>query len=299
MLRTRLLTAVIGGPLVLAVAWVREPWLSLAVLAVTGVAVWELTGLMDAAGFSVSRIAACLAGLLITLAVVVTLNADALEPLVGFAEATAGVGLPLLAAAGATLLLAGSALRRAEPRDGHVDWMASLFAATYVGVLMPMLVVVGHLAPAGGSPDTPLGSLGVASGSGWLLLLIGLVWSCDTGAYLVGRAIGQRKLNPAVSAGKTVEGFLGGVAVATVLTGALGWLLVGLPLPLGAVVGGVTAVVAQGGDLAESLLKRAAGRKDSGTLFPGHGGMLDRTDSFLFAAPTLVLFGVLVGGMHL
>ena len=143
----------------------------------------------------------------------------------------------------------------------------------------------------------PLGPFGSESGTGWLVVLLGLVWSCDTGAYFVGRAIGRRKLHPQVSPGKTVEGFWGGLIVAAIATGALGWLLVGLAVPIGLVMGGVTAAVAQRGDLAKSLLKRAADRKDSGTLFPGNGGMLDRVDSLLFAAPIVIVFAVLLGGM--
>jgi phosphatidate cytidylyltransferase len=113
----------------------------------------------------------------------------------------------------------------------------------------------------------------------------------------VGRSIGKRKLHVEVSPGKTVEGYIGGIVVAALVTAALGWLLVGLPPLFGLLVGAVTAAIAQRGDLAKSMLKRTAGRKDSGTLIPGHGGVLDRIDSLLFAAPVLIVFAVLLGGM--
>jgi phosphatidate cytidylyltransferase len=153
------------------------------------------------------------------------------------------------------------------------------------------------LGPILGSPETRLGAFGWEAGTAWLFVLFGLVWSCDTGAYFVGRAVGRRKLHAQVSPGKTVEGFVGGIVVAGLVTAVLGWVLVDLPVVIGLLTGAVTAAVAQGGDLAKSLLKRAADRKDSGHLFPGHGGMLDRMDSLLFAAPTLITFAVVLGGM--
>jgi phosphatidate cytidylyltransferase len=145
--------------------------------------------------------------------------------------------------------------------------------------------------------SSPLGQFGWESGTGWLFVLFGLVWSCDTGAYFVGRSIGRRKLHAQVSPGKTVEGYGGGIVVAALVTAALGWLLVGIEPLAGLALGAITAAVAQRGDLAKSMLKRTAGRKDSGTIIPGHGGVLDRIDSLLFAAPVLVVFAVLLGGM--
>jgi phosphatidate cytidylyltransferase len=188
-------------------------------------------------------------------------------------------------------------LRNADPRIGLQAWVGSVFTVSWLGLLGPMLAAVGHLAPLDGAAGSSLGILGSEAGTGWLFVLFGLVWSCDTGAYFVGRAIGRRKLHPLVSPGKTVEGYVGGIVVAAVVTAALGWLLVGLPVLIGLLTGAVTAAIAQGGDLAKSLLKRAADRKDSGHLFPGHGGMLDRVDSLLFAAPTLIAFAVVLGGM--
>ena len=127
------------------------------------------------------------------------------------------------------------------------------------------------------------------------LTLVLVVWGYDTGAYLTGRTIGRNKLVTHISPSKTVEGLLGGLVAATVAAG-VGAALIGLepwhPLILGPLVG----LAAQAGDLAESMLKRAAGRKDSGFIIPGHGGMLDRIDSFLFAAPVLAGYAMLVAG---
>ncbi|MDQ5851749.1 MAG: phosphatidate cytidylyltransferase, partial [Chloroflexota bacterium] len=110
----------------------------------------------------------------------------------------------------------------------------------------------------------------------------------DTAAYFVGRAWGRRRMAPSISPNKSWEGAAGGLAGA-VVAGALLVPLLGLPISaaMGMLLGGVGGVAGQAGDLAESLLKRQAGIKDSGHLIPGHGGLLDRADSLLFTVPTL------------
>jgi phosphatidate cytidylyltransferase len=123
-------------------------------------------------------------------------------------------------------------------------------------------------------------------GLAWLALVIVVTWLSDTGAYLVGRPLGRHRLIPHVSPNKTWEGFIGGLVCAA-LTGALAIWVFGLgvnPL-IGAVMGIILSLVGVVGDLAESVLKRQAGVKDSGHLIPGHGGMLDRIDALLFTFP--------------
>jgi phosphatidate cytidylyltransferase len=147
----------------------------------------------------------------------------------------------------------------------------------------------------------PFGRFTVTAGGLLLLLPLLLTWASDIGAYFVGRAFGKRKLMPSVSPGKTVAGAVGGL-VATVL---VGWLYARFILTpstqLAFVRGGVivfallVSVAAQIGDLAESLLKREAGMKDSSHIIPGHGGVLDRFDSLLFVLPVAyVLFNLLL-----
>lgn len=118
---------------------------------------------------------------------------------------------------------------------------------------------------------------------GFMLLL----WTNDTGAYLVGRAIGRTKLLPQVSPKKTVEGLLGGMVLSVAVGAALARAWPVLTLPQWAACALVVAVASTLGDLLESAFKREAGVKDSGTLLPGHGGLLDRFDGFLLALPAM------------
>ncbi|MEO8175997.1 MAG: phosphatidate cytidylyltransferase [Sphingomicrobium sp.] len=106
-----------------------------------------------------------------------------------------------------------------------------------------------------------------------------ITWATDVGAYLVGRAVGRRKLAPSISPGKTVEGLVGGVVAATLFGGGWTW-LTGLNPTLFALAP-LFALAAQGGDLFESALKRRAGVKDSANWLPGHGGLLDRLDGLV------------------
>jgi len=117
-----------------------------------------------------------------------------------------------------------------------------------------------------------------------------LLWTNDTGAYLVGRSIGRTKLLPSVSPKKTIEGLVGGI----VLTLAVALLIARnqavLSLQEWLTVGGIIAVTSTLGDLLESAFKRASGVKDSGNVLPGHGGILDRFDGFFLAVPSVLLY---------
>ncbi len=134
-------------------------------------------------------------------------------------------------------------------------------------------------------------------GHWWILLLLVTIWAADVGAYFAGRAFGRRKLAPSISPGKTWAGVYGGVASAALVATAVGIYAPGIaarPLQL-AILGAVTAVVSVGGDLFISMHKRTVGLKDTGRLFPGHGGLLDRIDSLMAGAPFFVLAKLLAG----
>lgn len=133
-----------------------------------------------------------------------------------------------------------------------------------------------------------------------LLLPFIIAWATDTGAYFTGYFLGKHKLAPEMSPKKTVEGAIGGIVVAMLITVAYGYILYGSFNTIGvikyAILGGAGSVVSQIGDLAASCIKRDFGKKDYGTLLPGHGGLMDRFDSVLFAAP-YALFMILFFGI--
>jgi phosphatidate cytidylyltransferase len=122
----------------------------------------------------------------------------------------------------------------------------------------------------------------------WLLFTLILVWAADIGAFFVGRRFGRIRLAPVVSPGKTWEGVLGGVALSSLVAGG-GSLWFRVPLGVFLPLCLATVAFSVVGDLTESLLKRFAGMKDSGSVFPGHGGVMDRIDSLTGAAPVLLL----------
>lgn len=128
----------------------------------------------------------------------------------------------------------------------------------------------------------------------WTLLVLLGVWASDSGAYFAGRAFGRTKLWPSISPNKTVEGALGGVLLAVAVTMAMAaWKPELIGFGEAAVIGVCVAVVGQLGDLMQSAYKRVRGIKDSGRLLPGHGGVLDRTDSWLIVFPFLHVVGLI------
>jgi len=128
-------------------------------------------------------------------------------------------------------------------------------------------------------------------GPAWVALAIAVTFGNDTGAYFTGRALGRHKLAPAISPGKTVEGAVGGLAASLAFVFvARGLLMPSLSLVDCVMIGVPAAIVGPAGDLVESLLKRAAGAKDSGRLLPGHGGILDRIDALLFVGAYVFLY---------
>lgn len=136
---------------------------------------------------------------------------------------------------------------------------------------------------------------GGSDGKDWIFFILIVLWCNDSGAYLIGRMVGRRRLSPRVSPRKTVEGAVGGLVfslVAAVFAKAV--LLEALTLAQALLLAIVIAVPGQAGDLCESTLKRHFGVKDSGVLLPGHGGMLDRVDSLLFAAPIAYYYKMLI-----
>jgi len=155
------------------------------------------------------------------------------------------------------------------------------------------LAVLGAVYIGGFLSSSPR-TIALPAGEHWVLLGFVAVFSGDVFAYFVGNAFGKRRLSPELSPNKTVEGALGGLAAGIVLGAVYGTLfLPGVPLWYVSLVSAAVEVAGQAGDLFESLLKRAAGVKDSGVLLPGHGGMFDRLDAVISAGPVLCLLALL------
>jgi phosphatidate cytidylyltransferase len=174
----------------------------------------------------------------------------------------------------AFIVVGGLSVARGRPGPGVLaDAAATLFAPVYLGL--------------------PLGALAwvrAVSGREAVLLLIVVIVISDSAQYYTGRAFGRRPLSPTISPKKTTEGAIGGVVFGTLAMTLGGQYVFGSPVWVLAILGAAISLLGIVGDLFESLLKRSAGVKDSSNLIPGHGGVLDRIDSWLFAAPVYYVF---------
>jgi phosphatidate cytidylyltransferase len=270
-LTTRILLALFGIPLTLGLIYAGG-WIFVAALGgVAAIGAWELMRMARVAGHEPLDIAAIVLAASIPLMV----HASYLRVF----QVTLTMALVIFMA-----LLASVVWARGTQRKPLVS-----LALTVVGVVYPALVTYMY----------PLRyhdyAVGATAGTIVVMFPIAVTWATDTGAYGLGRLFGRHKLIPSVSPAKTVEGSIGGLILAVVAAWAYVELLM-RPyaqlslLPTGVIAfGAVIAIVAQLGDLAESLIKRDAGVKDSSRLLPGHGGILDRFDSLLFVLPVAYL----------
>ncbi|MGA3129449.1 MAG: phosphatidate cytidylyltransferase [Terracidiphilus sp.] len=281
----RILTALILIPLVLVLVFLPAQWqwlFSLAVAAVAALAGWEYLNLTMRCGANPPRIATVGALLALFSAHLVWADSDYLLVVYGI------LGLALLAYC--------TFFKPVEEVIANAS--ASIFCLFYIGFTLLTL-------PALHEP--PYGSSSV------IVFLFCVVWAGDTSAYYVGRALGRHKLAPKLSPGKSWEGAVASVAGSLLVAAALVWLATQQQAPSDSVLlswleracptailsypddlwywlvlAAVVNVTGQVGDLVESALKRSAGVKDSGNLLPGHGGVLDRIDALLLAAPVLL-----------
>lgn len=186
---------------------------------------------------------------------------------------------------GVCLLLLGLSIWQRWPDGSPLDDVATtLMGVVYTGGTLAFVPLLRQLPETWGLPATSL------RGAAFVLLPLLAVWASDSAAYFVGHAIGRTKLAPHASPGKTIEGSVAGLVGAMGASALVAWWAAGagspqLAIPTALGVGLALGVSGQVGDLAESVLKRQAGVKDSGRVFPGHGGVLDRLDALLFAFP--------------
>ncbi len=253
MLRARLATAAVAIPVLLALILYPSPWpllIFVAFTAVIGVGEYATMAFPNQMG---ERI------LTIFFGVIVVAGAARYQD-------------PRYVVAALVLAVSGSLVwtlfARPDFEKGLSDMGLSLIGIVYAGLLLPHFVWLHN-----SGPDGPR----------WVIFVVVIGMAGDTGGYAVGHLIGRHKLLPRVSPGKTVEGSVGIVA-ASLLGGALSKLIFLQPLSWRQVLvlATVMAILGQLGDLCESIMKRTFGVKESGWLFPGHGGVLDRIDSLLF-----------------
>jgi phosphatidate cytidylyltransferase len=270
-LAQRVATAVVGIPALVVVLFLGQWWIAALILVVALLAGLETFRLLGQAGYPSLAWLGTAIGLVLVIAGI--LFTDTHEK--AFLFLVAGF---MLAAIGSFL--------RADPRDGLATLMATLFGGLYVGLLgfLPRLAGL-DLALAPGAQVSGL----LDAGRWWLVLAVLGVWAYDTGAYFAGRVIGGPRFLKPISPSKTWAGAVGGLITATAVVAILLWALGRGPVEA-LVLGPLVSIAAQAGDLLESMIKRAAGAKDSGRLFPGHGGILDRVDSLLFAGPVVYFY---------
>lgn len=259
MLLLRVLSGIVLVPILVGLVLIGDPWYGAAVgiAAILGVA--EVAVMLRAAGFRP------LVPVMLILAAVFPLDA------VWSPGAILPAALPTAAALSLLWIMA-----RPGSGAGLVDWALTLAPPLYIGGLLQYFI------PLRQEPNGPF----------WVLCVLGLSWSCDTAAYIVGRIAGRTKLAPQLSPTKSVEGALSGITASVGVGLAIAVLGSNPPLHMvgfGFVVGVATVL----GDLMESFIKRQCGAKDSGVLIPGHGGWMDRMDSLLTAVAAAYGYQVL------
>lgn len=260
---TRVLTSIVLVPILFAVVWLLPPvYFAGLVMIAAALGQYELYTMARARGITPLTVPGIALGALIVLSV--------------YRSILPYLGSPYFWITLCVLVVIVARLFSRRPVEGALEDVAvTVFAIVYVALLFAFQVAI-HAGPFGKK---------------WLVFLYLVIWASDIGAYYVGTAFGKHRLYEKISPKKSIEGLLGG-ALASLVVALLCklWLVPALGWVEASVLGAVLALAGTVGDLAESLIKRSAGVKDSGTIIPGHGGILDRMDSMLFAAPVLFFY---------
>ena len=260
----RVLTALVGIPVLLGAIWGGAPWLTILVLLAAVLGVREVYNLTPPGTSRLPTILGMLWAIALVLGGQAASDADNLL-LVSLAISLGGTFVALL------WLIAFY--------HGPNIFVAAVYligGPLYVGFLLAHALALRDL----GDADS--------LGRDWLLFALLVTFATDTGAFFTGRSIGRHPMAPNISSQKTWEGAVGGFTLAMAAALALGQLLdLAVPLWQQATIGATVGVAAQVGDLFESKLKRLSGAKDTGSIFPGHGGILDRLDSVVVSVPAV------------
>jgi phosphatidate cytidylyltransferase len=279
MLKNRIITAVWAIPLLSIVVWFGDPYFTIAVAVIgllAAIEFFRLTRELKTQTLTVF-------GIIWTVLLVVVRNASLNNWLAPHFDTS--LLLPAVITAGMIVSLILLLSRKQKP-GAFADWSWTLAGILYIGWFLGYFVALRGL---GGSASS--------AGRNWVFLAIFTSFGCDSAAYFIGSAFGKHKLAPSISPGKTWEGSIGGLLGAAAVSLLF---LLNTPLKVSSylnwwhliIVALLVSVFGQVGDLVESLFKRNTGVKDSGSIFPGHGGMLDRLDSLVFAA--MVVYYVVV-----
>ena len=273
----RLLTAVVGIPILVGSIILGSPWITVILLIAGVAAIWELYRMPPGSVPHLPFMLGAAWVLALLLGAHVASGRDDFLIISGV----------IIAAGSFFSLLWFIAYYRPEQSDEKKSYPVGLayliLGPIYVGFLLSHALMIREISLPE-IADTRLTEIGVS----WLLFALLSTFAVDTGAYIVGRSIGKRPIAPSISPNKTWEGSVGGWVSALVAAVALGQLLeLNINVWQQIVIGAVVGVVAQWGDLLASKLKRITGVKDTGSIIPGHGGMLDRLDSLLFTLPAV------------
>ncbi len=303
---TRVVTAIVGIPVILSAVWYGGWAFYLLIAAAMTGALLEFYWITEKRGAAPNRVLGVVAGLLLGFAFLHGIS----DRFVIGALGMGGGDLPETylypmirfgMVLGTLLLFAVAVMIDQMFRKGGnpiLNNMATFAGVTYIGLFMATLIGIREL--FGEDPafvayisrfDTSIGEGAGSFGAYTVTAILASIWICDSAAYYAGRAFGRHKLFERVSPKKTWEGAIAG-ALAAVLTmvGMQAWLLRYLTVGDAIVLGVIVGVFGQLGDLAESHLKRDAGVKDSSHLIPGHGGVFDRFDSIIFVSPLIYLY---------
>jgi phosphatidate cytidylyltransferase len=274
---TRVLSALVLLPVVIGTIWFLPVSGTLVLAMIAAVLAFsEYRSIAAKLGASVP---AGIGGIAVALACLEVARADRPfgdEVINGVLQTTVSNDLHVLLLA--TMIVVGAmAVARGRPGPNALaDAAATMFAPVYIGLPLGALVAI-RADWSGGSREA-------------LLLLLAVIVVSDSAQYYTGRTFGRRPLSPTISPKKTVEGAIGGMVFGTLAMAIGGRYVFASPIWILALLGAAISLLGIVGDLFESLLKRSAGVKDSSNLIPGHGGVLDRIDSWLFAAPVYYMF---------